>query len=212
NTKATDEVLMEFTLDKSEFPEPTPLKDSTWTEFRKSGTDGSRLANMILSFRVMVTRASDQVVNKDTSRAFHQSNNGDGSGYTYTEEVLPDATPGDDTDNALLQCRRPPNNAKKAILWILGRNDVFMHPHIAARLFEGHDLFVLNYKQNGHTRKRGWVKDAHLVSHNKRGDFNVYQQDIEAALTVIQGGGDYDQVLGYAHSTGAPILLNYLME
>ena len=102
--------------------------------------------------------------------------------------------------------------SSKAVLWILGRNDVFMHPHVAARLFGGHDLYVLNYKQNGHTRKRGWVEDAHLVSHNKRGDFNVYKQDIAAALDVLQGIGDYDQVLGYAHSTGAPILLNYLMD
>ncbi|KAG7348161.1 hypothetical protein IV203_016866 [Nitzschia inconspicua] len=209
NTKAADELLMEFTLDKADLPEPTPLKDSSWTQFRKEGM-GGRLSNMVLSFRMMVTRAGDQMVDKDTSRAFHQSYDG---GYAYSEEVLPDATTGDDTDNALLQCWRHQSNKypKKAVLWILGRNDVFMHPHVAARLFQGHDLYVLNYKLNGHTRKRGWVQDAHLVSHNRKGDFNVYKEDIAAALEVLQGI-EYDQVLGYAHSTGAPILLNYLMD
>lgn len=209
NTKTADEALMEFTLDKSELPAPTPLKDSSWTEYRKAGT-GGRLSNMILSFRIMVTKASARMVNKKTSRAFHQTAEG---GYAYSEEVLPDATTGDDTDNALLQCWRNQGTdaPKKAVLWILGRNDVFMHPHVAKRLFPGHDLFVLNYKQNGQTRKRGWVLNAHLVSHNKTGDFDVYKQDIAAALEIIQAT-EYDQVLGYAHSTGAPILLNYLMD
>jgi alpha-beta hydrolase superfamily lysophospholipase len=210
NPKTDDEMLMEFTLAESEFPAPTPLRDSTWTEYRKAGSSG-RVANMVLVFRIMVTNASDQMVNKETSRAFQQTST---SGYVYTEEVLPDETTGDDTDNALLQCWRLPDitdTPKKAVLWILGRNDVFMHPHVASRLFKGHDLYVLNYKQNGHTRKRGWVNDAHFNSHNKYGNFNVYNRDIASALELIYGT-DYDQVLGYAHSTGAPILLNYLME
>ncbi|KAG7368834.1 DDE superfamily endonuclease [Nitzschia inconspicua] len=205
NTKTADELLMEFTLDKADLPEPTPLKDSSWTQFHKKGI-GGRQSNMVLSFRIMVTRAGDQMVDKDTSRAFHQSYDG---GYAYSEEVLPDATTGDDTDNALLQCWRHQSNKypKKAILWILGRNDVFMHPHVAARLFQGHDLYVLNYKLNGHTRKRGWVQDAHLVSHNRKGDFNVYKQDIAAALEVLQGI-EYDQVLGYAQGAAAILYLD----
>jgi hypothetical protein len=211
NSKADDEVLMEFTLDQSEFPDPTPLRDSAWKEYRKAGSTG-RLTNMVLVFRVMVTSTRDQMVNKKTSRAFHCTSN---NGYVYTEEVLQDETTGNVTDNALLQCwRRPGNNdesPKRGVLWILGRNDVFMHPHVASHLFKGHDLYVLNYKQNGHTRKRGWVTDAHFNSHNKYGDFNVYNRDIAAALELIHRT-DYDQILGYAHSTGAPILLNYLME
>jgi hypothetical protein len=211
NSRADDEVLMEFTLDKSEIPTPTPLRDSIWTEYRKAGTCG-RLTNMVLVFRIMVTSTSDQMVNKETSRAFQRTSK---HGYVYTEVVLPDEMTGDDNDSALLQCwRLPANNnseiPKKAVLWILGRNDVFMHSHVASRLFKGHDLYVLNYKQNGHTRKRGWVTDAHYNSHNTYGDFNVYNRDIAASLELIRDI-DYEQLLGYAHSTGAPILLNYLM-
>ena len=46
----------------------------------------------------------------------------------------------------------------------------------------------------------------------------VFIDDVDQALDLINGGGDedegktYDTVLGYAHSTGGPILLNYLME
>jgi alpha-beta hydrolase superfamily lysophospholipase len=89
-----------------------------------------------------------------------------------------------------------------------------MHPHVAQKLFwdNGFDLYVLNYKMTGHCRKQGWVKDAHYNSHNKHGDFNVYNHDISQALDKISSYRKYDELLGYAHSTGAPILLNYIME
>jgi alpha-beta hydrolase superfamily lysophospholipase len=89
-----------------------------------------------------------------------------------------------------------------------------MHPHVAQKLFwdNGFDLYVLNYKMNGHCRKQGWVKDAHYNSHNKYGDFNVYNNDISQALDIISAYRAYDELLGYAHSTGGPILLNYIME
>ena len=89
-----------------------------------------------------------------------------------------------------------------------------MHPHVAQALFwdHGYDLYVLNYKMNGKCRKKGWVENAHFVSHNYTGNFDVYDDDIQQALRLIQGYKDYGKVLGYAHSTGAPILLNYLMD
>jgi alpha-beta hydrolase superfamily lysophospholipase len=64
----------------------------------------------------------------------------------------------------------------------------------------------------GHCRKQGWVKDAHYDSHNKHGDFNVYNHDISQALDKISAYRVYDELLGYAHSTGAPVLLNCIME
>lgn len=129
-----------------------------------------------------------------------------------------------DEDNALLQCWNKQsdndNNTttnSKAVLWILGRNDCFMHPHVAKRLFleRGYDLYVLNYKMNGHCRKQGWVHDPHFNSHNKQGSFDVYVNDITKSLQIIaqqHGGVAYETMLGYAHSTGGPVLLNYLME
>ena len=89
-----------------------------------------------------------------------------------------------------------------------------MHPHVAQALFwnHGYDLYVLNYKMNGKCRKKGWVEDAHYISHNYTGNFDIYNDDIQQALDIIHGYKTYTKTLGYAHSTGAPILLNYLME
>jgi len=124
-------------------------------------------------------------------------------------------------DMALLQCwkHKDEGACNGAVLWVLGRNDCFMHPHVARALFwnptnseKRYDLYVLNYSMNGCCRRQGWVRDAHLNSHNKYGDFNRYNDQIAQALSVIKGGGDYETVLGYAHSTGGPVLLNYLME
>jgi hypothetical protein len=65
---------------------------------------------------------------------------------------------------------------------------------------------------NGHCRKHGWVADSHHNSHNKYGTFDAYINDFEKSLDLISGSKEYDTLLGYAHSTGGPILLNYLIE
>jgi hypothetical protein len=100
------------------------------------------------------------------------------------------------------------------VLFSSHRNDTFSHPHVVKKLFfeNKFDLFVLNYKMNGHCRKHGWVKDAHFNSHNKYGTFDVYINDVEKSLDLISGCRDYGTLLGYAHSTGAPLLLNYVIE
>jgi alpha-beta hydrolase superfamily lysophospholipase len=89
-----------------------------------------------------------------------------------------------------------------------------MHPHVAGKLFwdHGYDLYVLNYKHNGCCRKRGWVTNPFFNSHNKSGNFDVYNSDIMKSLEIVNASGEYETLLGYAHSTGAPILTNYLME
>ncbi len=94
----------------------------------------------------------------------------------------------------------------------ISRGDAFMHPHVVQKLFfdSNYDLYVLNYKMVGHCRKHGWVKDAHLNSHNKYGTFDTYFHDISMSLNII--GKGYETLLGYAHSTGGPVLLNYLIE
>lgn len=48
-------------------------------------------------------------------------------------------------------------------------------------------------------------------SHCLTGDFGEYHDDVAQAVAFIRSRGMYDQLLGYAHSTGAPVLLDYLM-
>jgi hypothetical protein len=66
---------------------------------------------------------------------------------------------------------------------------------------------------NGLCPKSGWVADPHYNSHNPPGNFDTYNADIGDSLKHIQQSTqDYEKVLGYAHSTGAPIMLNFIME
>jgi alpha-beta hydrolase superfamily lysophospholipase len=89
-----------------------------------------------------------------------------------------------------------------------------MHPHVAGKLFwdHGYDLYVLNYKQTGRCHKRGWVTNPYFNSHNKHGNFDVYNSDIMKSLEIVNASREYETLLGYGHSTGAPVLVNYIME
>jgi predicted alpha/beta hydrolase family esterase len=97
-------------------------------------------------------------------------------------------------------------------MWFIGRNDCFMHPHVANDLFvgKGYDLYFFNYSCDGMTRKRGWV-GPHFNSHNRKSSFDLYIGQIEKALEIVKAG-NYEKTLGYAHSTGGPVLINYLMK
>jgi len=48
-----------------------------------------------------------------------------------------------------------------------------------------------------------------LNSHNSYGDFDSYLGQIDETINLMK---NYDKVIGYAHSTGGPILINYLMK
>ena len=95
-----------------------------------------------------------------------------------------------------------------------------MHPHVVERLFFGPasafkmDLYVVNWRLNGLSAQRGWLTDGWYTSHNAYSDYNVYNEEVQAAIDLMipSGGGNYNKVLGYGHSNGAPILLNYLVE
>eukprot|EP00977_Amphora_coffeiformis_P019391 scaffold7213_cov166-Amphora_coffeaeformis.AAC.7 len=93
------------------------------------------------------------------------------------------------------------------------RNDAFMHPHVKQSLFPCYDLYVLNYSMNDPCRSKGWVRDAHWNAHNLRGDFNIYCDQIANAIEIMgdtdEAGKEYENVLGYAHSTGGPVLWRY---
>jgi len=204
NTKAEDKLLFGFTLSRDEMPETSTLKDSKWTRFTKT-IDHPDYSEATFEYHVMVTDGADRIVTPEETALIVTQRDG----YTYSEDILPDDTECDD-DNALLQSWTNPDNTR-AVLWVLGRNDCFMHPHVTKRLFAGYDIYVLNYKMNGHCRRKGWVHDPHFNSHNRKGTFDVYIRDITSALEIM-GRQSYDTILGYAHSTGGPVLLNYLME
>lgn len=54
--------------------------------------------------------------------------------------------------------------------------------------------------------------DPNFNSHNPIKDFNLYNDQIEKSLEILKDGTSYEKVLGYAHSTGGPVLINYLLE
>ena len=210
-----DKVLMEFLLPVEDLPEPcqeTLDQPGAYTKFVRHHADDPDLE---LVFSIKVTE--NWLVTPEDTAALR----GDTEQLAYTEQVLSSVDSETPDDMALLQCwkHKEEGACNGAVLWILGRNDCFMHPHVARALFwnpsnseKRYDLYVLNYSMNGCCRRQGWVRDAHLNSHNKYGDFNRYNDQIAQALSIIKGGGDYETVLGYAHSTGGPVLLNYLME
>lgn len=211
NSKA-DEVLCTMDVPGSELPAVTAVTDSSWEHYVKTpqNLQDSRIQHAALEFSIMITDCSDRIVSPHDMEIAYSSENNDG--YVYSQVILRDESSSSNS-HAVLQCWKHPNSTK-AVLWILGRNDCFMHPHVARPLFwsQGYDLFVLNYKMNGICRKSGFVADPHFNSHNFKGDFDVYISDIDQALDHILLQREYQVMLGYAHSTGGPVLLNYLME
>jgi hypothetical protein len=113
-----DEVLTEFSLPRTDLPSVAEsLETAEWKEFVVDGTQG--LENMQVVLRVMITDGSHRVVSKEATEALYQ----DTEVYTYTEEILADATD-DPEDNALLQCWRQTTTTatnNKAVLWVLVR-------------------------------------------------------------------------------------------
>jgi alpha-beta hydrolase superfamily lysophospholipase len=108
-------------------------------------------------------------------------------------------------------------SGSKALLWVIGRNDCFMHPH-AGRVFAelGFDLFVLNWKNNGACRRAGRMESGNpmLNSHpGPQANWGHYDGDVQAALDhIAQRPKAYAKTLCYAHSTGGPVVLSYLLQ
>lgn len=221
NENRPDEVLMEVTVGGEDLPSPTPLRASEWKHYELQDTTTSqRIQHAAMEFSIMVTETSDRMVSAEDLQAVMMteatSRDDEEDRHVYVEHVLKhEAMEDEETSpgNAVLQSWTHPASTK-ACLWVLGRNDCFMHPHVAQALFwsQGYDLYVVNYKMNGACRKLGFVGDPHFNSHNPTGNFDSYLEDIDQSLAIISGDKDYDSVLGYAHSTGGPVLLNYLME
>ena len=158
---------------------------------------------LYLSYSIRI--ATKRIVSKkDFDHIFYEDPN-----LSYDHKVLREEGSTDPSEWAWLQAfKHKKASTRKAVLWIPGRNDGFMHPHIYYRLFNDskYDLYVLNYRSTAQCLNRGWVKDPAFSSHNKKGNFDTYIPDIERAIDAMQSldGMDYEIKLGYAHSTGGP--------
>jgi len=205
-------IIMRTTVSKEDLPKA----GSGWKEYIRDGTDEGEYPNfdgLELKFRLKVTAGTEKIVSKEDMEDFCK----DSLTIKYTEKVLEGEDKEAPEDNGLLQCwqHRVKRRGSKAVLWFLGRNDCFMHPHVAKELFldQGYDVYVLNWSCVGMCRLRGWVSDAWMNSHNRYGcATKLYNTLIHQALDTINSHNDYEKTLGYAHSTGGIILINYLIE
>ena len=140
--------LFEIKAPSHDFPEI----GERWKDFVHTPETTGSIQDVEFVYKIRVTNLTDKHSDKDTLGAFLE----DSTTVSYSEQVVEGK---DEMDNALVQCWRQKSKSSKVVLWLLGRNDCFMHPHVASALFleKGYDLFVLNYSMNGMCRKRGWV-------------------------------------------------------
>jgi alpha-beta hydrolase superfamily lysophospholipase len=113
-----------------------------------------------------------------------------------------------DKGTYLLEEYSLPTNENSVVLWIPGRNDVFMHPHVAETMLDqGFDVCVYNYTSSlGAT-----PADQHVfASHVPSGSFDGLVEEMDGVIEDLRS--KYKDIVVYAHSTGATILANYLLE
>lgn len=225
-----DDVLFQFNLGVEDFPsfgsgyaqqsKGTEI-DSKWNEIETSE----------LIFSIKVTEVTDHFVEEEEllSAVSITDNKYASSGIEYKETILELDQTGamhpyqQGIDKALLQSWRHVDGSPVdgAILWVIGRTDVFMHTHVTDRLFLGptasfkFDVYVLNWRLNGLAAiERSWLTDAFYHSHNAYGDLSVMNEEVQATLDrmIPHVGTEYSKVLGYGHSSGATVLLNYIVD
>ena len=201
-----DDVLLDHTFD-------VPGEHGAWHEASVAVKGGGGKGT--LRFRYRTSAAEDKIVSRAEMDAF-----------AFEERVLEltksTPTAGGGAPKAVLQYRVSPGR-NKALLWLHGRCDAFMHPHVG-KVFEaaGFDIFVLNTRNSGACVKRGHLESGnpYLMSHPGPGaNFDEFSDDeIAQALAIIHapegagGKSKYRQTLGYAHSTGGIVLINHLIE
>jgi alpha-beta hydrolase superfamily lysophospholipase len=194
---------MKFSLSLSDLPEP----GAPWLELKRTSEATPEYSALIGSELVFRVKVSDDffVTPQDMKELYADTDE-----IEYREHVL-DLKNG---DHALAQAWRHKNSTnKKAALWVIGRGDGFTHAHVAKELFlgKGVDLYVVNWRNNGRNLNRGFIDNPHHNSHNPVGDVDVYNEEVGLTMDLIKDSGPYETVLGYAHSTGGAILLNYVI-
>ena len=97
----------------------------------------------------------------------------------------------------------------KAVFWLAGRGDTFMHPHVAQKLLaHGYDVF--SYDPPGCGRSARFLKAKLRTGHPFGASFEAYGPGIDAAVAFAKGGRAYAQFVAYAHGAGALVLAEYL--
>ena len=128
-------------------------------------------------------------------------------------------------ERAVLTSRTEEGN-RKALLWLPGRNDSFYHVHILDRLLAtGFDVHALDLRRCGRSKydTSGMEITDELFAHDSY-DFGEYNEEIDAVLKYLKNPGRrtvsdsiydggcgkvYENVVCYAHSTGALVAASY---
>ena len=117
---------------------------------------------------------------------------------------------------------------RKCIVWIPGRNDSFFHVHVLQRFLDvGFDVYALDLRRSGRAKvgDDGNAAVDESLAHDSY-DFKEYFEEIDATMkflkdpnklsddvnSVVQDGGCgkvYDNIVMYAHSTGALVAGQY---
>ncbi|CAE8598581.1 unnamed protein product [Polarella glacialis] len=116
------------------------------------------------------------------------------------EHVLP-LSGGPGEQKAVVTYRTRPGNTK-CLLWFPGRNDTFMHPHVAPMLDAcGLDLYVVEHRRLGRSQIGASKADFALTSHVV--DFKTFLEEQDAGIGfALEGEKKYEKVALYARSTG----------
>ena len=141
---------------------------------------------------------------------------------------LTDENKRQENERAVLTFKQDDEN-RKALVWLPGRNDSFFHVHVLQQFLDaGWDVFALDLRRCGRAKVGADGKPAiadELLAHDSYG-FEEYDPEIDATMKfiknpnervegeVLQGGCGkvYDNIVVYAHSTGALIAGQYGME
>ena len=108
-------------------------------------------------------------------------------------------------ERAVLAWKVRPAN-RSLLLWLPGRNDMFMHPHVLEPILaSGLDLAVIEHRRIGRANRGADADEIRYVSHID--DLRKYAHEFDAGLAEMirlkaAGGGEYERIVLYAHSTG----------
>jgi len=118
----------------------------------------------------------------------------------------------EESPTATLECITRSGNAQ-CVLWIPGRNDTWMHPHVA-RVFLDHgtDVYILHYRGLGMNHICGYFGDALFTSHVESGSFDMIHDELDTAMSIIDSRATYATRICGGHSTGGTIICSYIMS
>jgi hypothetical protein len=131
-------------------------------------------------------------------------------GERMTEVPLENLSHG---NKALLRHLQRPSN-DRALLWIPGFNDSF-HNHIFAEemLQEGYDVWILDLRRCGACRRAFPGDSTGPLDYHRAADLREYFEEIERSLELMKRrAAPYRDIVGYAHSSGGIVMLDYALE